>query len=371
MSRPWKVLAIVPAMIPVLIAPSCSKSSPEIDFGGDAMLPDGPAGKDAGTDALAPAPEVPLPDAPGRDVAVPDEAPADGNTPDVTPCSRCDAPPQASEVAVAAEVGADATSSCYYNVFSGRYMLKHFAFLLTTPDGQSQSPPTYLHPAPDGGGWPIHDFEGRITEETGNQFSIDTCVSPGCQPSLYQFTLCDSLSCEPVASPAPVQLSVPVGRRVRVVWRLENNVPAWCPGLYWLAIYDAEPGASQGNLLFLGSGGRKPDPAGSDAVPFQDLPFAVGVKPLGCGRTSTDAPAMGDDYAFVFSPKSGVGTSVEVATGESRRFDFAWPAGNSQSLEIHCLDAVQPDHTDDYWNWDFWATGEAAPPPLDGGQGGG
>jgi hypothetical protein len=34
-----------------------------------------------------------------------------------------------------------------------------------------------------------------------------------------------------------------------------------------------------------------------------------------------------------------------------------WPAGNAQRLLIHCLDAVQPAHTDDYWNWDFWAEG--------------
>jgi hypothetical protein len=266
-------------------------------------------------------------------------------------------------------------TSCYWQGSSGRSSFKHFTFLLTTPDGKTQSPPsTYsLTPPPDGGIGRDHDFQGLIAEKSGNQFTVDSCLPAlPCQPSLYRFALCDSLSCAAIASPAPIEIPIPVGRRVRVVWRMDNDAPGWCPGLYWLAIYDGEPGTTQGNLLFLGSGGYDPNPDGAGAIPFQDLPFSVALKPLSCGRNPTDASwVLGDDYAFVFSPKSGAGLSLQLGTGESGPFDFTWPAGNAQKLQIHCLDAVQPNHTDDYWNWDFWAEGEPVLSPVDAGAGGG
>ena len=285
-----------------------------------------------------------------------------------------DVAPELPDTPALAETGADgdAARSCYWQASSGRYGLEHFAFLLTTPDGQAQSPPN-RYSTPDGSAWPTNDFVGRIVNKSGNQFSVDSCLSAAsCQPTLYHFALCDSLSCSATDSAAPITLPVPIDRRVRVVWHMDNDAPGWCPGLYWLAVYDAEPGAPQGNLLFLGSGGRQPDTTGSPSNPLNTLPFSVALKALACGGTARDASsAMGDDYAFVFSPKNGSGPSLQLATGESGTFEFTPSAGNAQRLFIHCLDAVQPAHTDDYWNWDFWATGEPVASTVDGGGNGG
>jgi hypothetical protein len=62
---------------------------------------------------------------------------------------------------------------------------------------------------------------------------------------------------------------------------------------------------------------------------------------------------FGDDYAFLLSPKSGPGATLQVATGETGTFEFTAASGAAQKLQVHCLDAVQPAMTDDYWNWDF------------------
>jgi hypothetical protein len=92
------------------------------------------------------------------------------------------------------------------------------------------------------------------------------------------------------------------------------------------------------------------------------------VQPLGCGGSARDAlSAMVDDYAFVFSPKTGAGMTLQAATGESGIFEFSASSG-MQSLEIHCLDAVQPKSTDDYWNWDFWAETTSTTLRIDGGS---
>lgn len=263
----------------------------------------------------------------------------------------------------------DGAQTCYWQTQGGRYGLKHFTFLLTTPDGQAQRPPSGL-PMVDAGSWPINDFEGLIASKSGNQFAVDSCIpTDPCQSSLYRFTLCDGLYCAAASSPAAIELPIPLGRRVRVVWHLDNYT-SFCPGLYWLAIYDAEPGPTQGNLLFLGSGGQQPTTVSSPTNYFNGLPFSVAVRPLGCGNVKRDGGGLvGDDYAFVFSPKSGAGATVELGTGQSGYFTYAASSGNPQRLLIRCLDAVQPAATDDYWNWDLWATGEATAPPtgVDGG----
>jgi hypothetical protein len=136
---------------------------------------------------------------------------------------------------------------------------------------------------------------GQIVSEggnllTGNLLTVDSCVSPAsCQLSLYRFTLCDSLqgACRTQDSQAAIQLGIPIGRRVRVVWHMDNPVPGFCPGLFWLAIYDAEPGTTQGNLLFIGSGGRKPGEPGSATNLLADLPFTVALRPLYCRGLKT------------------------------------------------------------------------------------
>ena len=258
----------------------------------------------------------------------------------------------------------DQRNACYWQESGGRYMLPHFTFLLTTPDGQAQTPARGKPPQDAAGPtWPINDFVGQVASRGGNQFTVDSCVPPAtCQPTLYRFTLCNATGmggCGAVDSPAPIELPAPVGRGVRVVWHLDNDAPGWCPGLYFLAVYDAEPGPGYGNLLFLGSGGRQ-DSTGGTANPLKDLPFSVATERRWCGQIAYDAPysLAADDYAFVFAPKNG-GAALRLGTGESGAFEVAAPGGGTQRLRMHCLDAVQPNHTDDYWNWDFWGTGEA------------
>jgi hypothetical protein len=266
----------------------------------------------------------------------------------------------------------DAAAACQWQS-AVVYTLPHFRFLLTTPDGQSQSPPKGTNPTVDAGGWPIHDFEGKVTSRVGNQLGVDSCMQPGsCAASFYQFTLCDSSSgCRTIASPAPIEAAIPLGRRVRVVWHLDNDVPSFSPGLYFLAIYDAEAGASVGNLLFAGSGGRSDSKSGV-SNPLQQLPFTVSTQALGCGRSQGGAGTMSDadDYAFIFAAKDGAAASLQLPAGQNGSLTVASPVGGTQRLQFHCLTAVQPNHTDDYWNWDFWASGVAASAAVDGGSGG-
>ncbi len=369
------------ALATLLISCSSSTSRPATDGPpkkiDDAI--DGAISPDAGADT-APSP---------KDLAVASDLAAEASV-DV----GVDKGPPISDTPIAVEVGTEAGSSevaplgdvdttdgagpdkaqtCFWQSSGGGYSLKHFSFLLTTPDGQAQSPPSY-YSAQDAGAWQINDFEGQVESESGNLLTVDGCVAPApCLPALYRFTLCDSLqgACKAGDSQAAIQLGIPLGRRVRVVWHMDNDVPGFCPGLFWLAIYDAEPGATQGNLLFVGSGGRQPNATGPSPSPLGDLPFSVNLRALSCGGTARDGSfSMADDYAFLFSPKSGAGTTLQVATGETGPFEFTTQSGGTQRLQVHCLDAVQPGHTDDYWNWDFWAISDtvASPPsPMDAG----
>ena len=259
--------------------------------------------------------------------------------------------------------------TCFWKTLA-RSTLPHFRFLLTTPDGQPQSPPTSLASV-DAGSWAIHDFEGKVTSKVGDQLSVDSCVSPAsCQPSVYQFTFCDpsATSCRASSSsssPSPMEAAIPLGQLVRVVWYLDNDVPEYSPGLYFLAIYDAEPGPHDGSILFVGSGGRSDDKVYPAPNPLQSLPFSVATKALGCDAAR---PYGADDYAFVFQTKDGVASSLQLATGESGTLSLTPPSGGSQLLNFRVLDAVQTALTDDYWNWDFWASADV-PSPGDAGQG--
>lgn len=215
-----------------------------------------------------------------------------------------------------------------------------------------------------------YDFEGKVTIRTGNQLSIDSCLDAGsCSSSIYQFTICASSgNCQAVPSPAPVEVAIPIGRRVRVVWHLDNDAPGYSRGLYFLAIYDREPSSGTGNIFFVGSGGRRDSVTSGAQNPLKDLPFSVSSQALGCGQPPMDARSYldADDYAFVFATKDASATSLQLSTGASGPLSLASPAGGVQTLEFHCLDAVQPEHTDDYWNWDFWARGNVVSAPIDG-----
>jgi hypothetical protein len=266
---------------------------------------------------------------------------------------------------VIAEVGSDGPRACFWPTSYGMYDAKHFSFSLTTPDGQAQSPPRSL--GVDAGGWPINDFEGQIASASANQFTVDSCTTGSCQPSLYRFTLCNTVSGSCSVSDATMRIGVPTGRRVRVVWRLDNDVPGFCQGLFFLGIYDAETGPTKGNVLFVGSGGRQ---SSSSPSALAELPFSFTTKELFCGEKRDGSILLGDDYAFIFTPKSGPGAPVQLGTGESGVLQVAAPAGGTQTLQVHCVDALQPPATDDYWNYDFWATG-AVGTTVDAGGGGG
>src|SRR5664279_4233071 len=107
-------------------------------------------------------------------------------------------------------------------------------------------------------------------------------------------------------------------------------------------------------------GGRSDDKSVQSSNPLQRLPFSVATKALGCGITLSDAALShgADDYAFLFKAKDGGASSLQLAAGESGTLSLAPPSDGSQLLHFHCLDAVQPASTDDYWNWDFWASAE-------------
>jgi hypothetical protein len=297
----------------------------------------------------------------------PETAPPDGSS-----GGCCPAPPDG---ASGDDRLADRAQSCYWQLPGGQWVLPHFRFLLTTPDEQAQSPSCSYNSPPDTSApWPINDFEGQVVGQSGNQLTVDACnPTLPCQPSLYRFTVCSGYgTCEATGPGAAISIPIPVGRRVRVVWHLDYG-GAFCRTLYYLAIYDAEPGPSQGNLFFVGSGGWPNSTTSNNPAsnPMKDLPFSVTTERLWCGTVPTDAPLYPwDDYAFVFSPKSGTSAPLRLATGESGTLDVAAPAGGMQRLQLHCIDATQPGYTDDYWNWDFWASGDIPMSSLDAGGGG-
>lgn len=337
-----------------------------VSCSGDGKSPDGVVPADAGVDITDAAPAADTPPSPDRAYAL--ERDGEVGAPGLPDLARLDGDALAAEAAevsmleTGGEVGlGDGAGMCYWQREGGRYALPHFRFLLTTPDGKVQTAPTPLGFGLDAGdsAWPVSDFEGRIVDVSGNQFTVDSCVATAtCQPSLYKFTLCagDSVCAAEISAPSIV-LGIPAGRRVRVVWHLDRD-SSFSPQLSFLALYDAEPGQGQGRILFLGSGGRDSSQATWLANPLADLPFTVATRALGCGGSARDASthSFGDDYAFVLTPKSGAGAALALATGESGLLEVASPGGGTQRLEVHCLDAVQPDVTDDYWNWDFWAT---------------
>jgi hypothetical protein len=304
------------------------------------------------------------------DVAI--DAGLDGPLPQDSPLAS-DLGPDASGSDIGGPDAADADTAgaCLWQTSGGRYTLDHFSFLLTTPDGQEQFPPST---ARDSGSYPINDFQGRIVSAEGNRFAVDSCLSASsCQPSLYSFSLCNTSQslCQLDSSHSSIQIAIPLERLVRVVWHMDMDAPGFSPGLFWLAIYDGEPGATNGNILFLGSGGYKPGyPAGATVNHLSELPFSVTLRPLNCGGSMGDASPARDDYAFEFMAKNDAGVTLELATGEIGSFQFTAGSGPTQRLQVHCLDAVQPAATDDYWNWDFWAADETVVEPLPPDAGG-
>ncbi len=141
-------------------------------------------------------------------------------------------------------------------------------------------------------------------------------------------------------------------RNIRVDWQLVAPI-YFDVGTAFLAAYDQDDGVTHDALLLAGVGGLfvednatyKPD----------SLPFNFTLRRQNCGRSAADAAyQLGDDYTMIVVRKDGVGQSLALATGEAGSLDYTLPSGSLESVTVHCLSAVQPNVTDDYWNWDFW-----------------
>jgi hypothetical protein len=229
-----------------------------------------------------------------------------------------------------------------------RYTLHHFDFKVTAPDGTVYSRD---NSTPDGGSLPPTSLLGVVTEAQGPMFKLDTCLpGTGCQPVVYSFRFCTDYFC---GASSDLQVHLPVGKKIRVDWQLVAPAIFFDVGAAFLAAYDQDDGATHDALLLAGLGGLYVQD--NETYKPDGVPFNFTLHKQNCGRSQADAAyQLGDDYTMIVARKDGVGQSLALATGEAGRLDYALPSGSLESVRVHCLDAVQPEATDDYWNWDFW-----------------
>jgi hypothetical protein len=236
---------------------------------------------------------------------------------------------------------------CWYERARTGVALPSFDFSFVSPDRVTHT--CSNDPRRDAGlSWP-RDLRGVVTSVSATQFTLDTCVGQdACDAGAYTF----------IVNAPGLSLTIPVGRRVRVQWQI--SVPWGC--ISWLQVSDDAAETSSAVWLVGNHGYQKP--------PF-DLPFGVNLDQLAC-RLPADAQqascsgALTGDYAFRFSSKLGSASPLSLGTGESGRFTFQDAAGVPQTLDIHCLQALQTVMCDDYWRWSFWAVSTpAAPAPVD------
>jgi hypothetical protein len=269
--------------------------------------------------------------------------------PDAVPDSPVNASPEAGLVQADGPVdGGDAGDACWYTTQGGGQAFQHFRFSFVAPDQATYACPASALLADAAAPWPT-ELTGRTTSVSDSEFTIDTCPSAGaCSPSLYTFKL-----------EAPgAKSTMPVGRQVKVVWQIAIR-PMWgCS--HWLAVLDAEAGPTSGMVWFLGNGGFQ--------FSVSELPFAVSLQSRDCGSLRDARPAGVGDYAFSFTSKYGPASSLALGTREAGLFTFTSGQGAQQTLDIHCLDALQSGYTDDYWSWDYWAVNQTpVETPSDGG----
>jgi hypothetical protein len=289
----------------------------------------------------------------------------DGSTPDTTapgndvPAALPDAPdapdaPAQETHAPALDARSDAipdgAATCLWPT-AVRYTLRHFDFTVTAPDGTGYSRASI---GVDAGVALASPIVGRVTDVEGYRFKVDSCVQgSSCQPTVYTFNV-----------PSNVQLRIPVGKTVRVDWALLAP-DTFSPGAASLSVLDNDPGTTNGNLLFAGMSGMM---VSANARYSPDtLPFSATLQALNCKVPGADSglASWGDDFAMVVTAKNGSGQTLKLATGETGTLEYSTQAGGTDRVRIHCLDAVLPAATDDYWNWDFWA--ETDLPMPDGG----
>lgn len=235
---------------------------------------------------------------------------------------------------------------CWYEK-GANLLLPSFDFTLVAPDRTvyTCSSGSITDAGPP---WP-RDLRGVVTSVTATQFTLDTCVDEdACDSGVYTFK---------VDIPG-LALTVPVGRRVRVQWRIGTF---WgCHS--WLQVSD-DTADSSGTVWLVGNHGFQ--------IPPYELPFALSLEQLGC-RLPADAEQRScsrertGDYAFRFTSKVDPASTLALGTGESGRFTFHDAEGAEKILDVHCLKAFQTVFCDDYWRWDFWAVSpQVADEPLD------
>ena len=263
-----------------------------------------------------------------------------------------------------APAAADGGSACLWPS-AIRYTLHHFDFRVTTPDGVEYSRASFATDGgtKDGGSTPPQSLLGVVTEAQGSAFKLDTCLAgTGCQPAVYSFRFCTDEDSVCGAS-TDIQVHLPVGKKVQVDWQLVAAVH-FDVGTAFLAVHDQDDGVTRNALLLAGAGGMYVQ----DNATFQPdtLPFSFTLHRQNCGRAGADAAyQLGDDYTMIVARRDGLGQPLALATGQAGSLDYALPSGGLESAEVHCLSAVQPNATDDYWNWDFWL--ESEPTAPDGG----
>ena len=236
-----------------------------------------------------------------------------------------------------------------------RYTLQNFDFRLTAPDGMEYSRASFKVDA----SIPVPQLlTGIVTEAQASSLKIDTCApGAGCQPTVYAFRFCTSYNCD---ASSDLQVRIPVGQKIRVDWRLVGS-GSFDPGTAYLAAFDDGGGVTRGALLLAGAAGMEV----REGVRFapSGLPFDFSLVRQNCrssGAYSLFSEA--DDYTMIVARRDGLGSPMSLVTGAVGSLDYALAAGGSARARIHCLSAVQPAATDDYWNWSFWLESDPTAP---------
>ena len=253
--------------------------------------------------------------------------------------------PTATVAVVLAGCGGLGSKNCEYRAIRSLETLPRFTFTATLPDGTLQSCSGFRPDmtSPLGG-----EISGWVTESGGAAFSLDTCATgTGCSPAQYRFAL---------DTPGLI-LALPLGRQITVTWQI-----AFLMGCaQGLVVHDGSPadvaaGVSPG--IWLAGADAKLDPPGT-------VPFTVSREELYCNPNPGDRHPCGagfpppDDFALVFKPTSGEPT-LTLSMGATSTLVLTVAPGLSQHLTVRNLRSYQTDRCDDYWNWGWWAAGNAA-----------
>lgn len=118
-----------------------------------------------------------------------------------------------------------------------------------------------------------------------------------------------------------------------------------CVFHHWLMVRNAENGPRQGDLLFVGTSGAKPDSA---VAPWSDLPFTIEYSALGCDQP--EARTGFDDYALIVAPGND-GASLRLETKESGTLSYSTANGTQQLLVKNAFSVL----TRVFGYWEFCA----------------